>query len=228
MRLIFFLISLMPLTSSAFDIDGMIKVSDTEDFFLVNGSGSGREYLYVTLSELISDQNNKYHEIIFDAGNVTIWPIIAEPSEVIVSKGEQVKVKIIKKYHSSGADRIFGVTFTPDVIEPNKEGKNKKINLPLGYKSWFIVPGKEPMIGTLNVRKGEHTGDYIINNNTNKVMNIKVNYCNYANEHGCITQIISRPYAEKKVSLGSNVKLAEIEFYNISGDQAKPVKKIKL
>lgn len=228
MRLIFFLISLMPLTSSAFNIDGMIKVSDTEDFFLVNGSGNGREYLYVTLSELISDQNNKYHEVIYDANNVTIWPIIAEPSEVIISQGEQVKVKILKNYHSSGADRIFGVTFTPDVIETNKEGKEKKINLPLGYKSWFIVPGKEPMVGSLNVRKGEQTGDYIINNNTNKVMNIKVNYCSFTNESGCVTQIISRPHSDKKISLGSNVKLAEIEFFTISGDQTKPVKKVKL
>ncbi|EEG7921173.1 hypothetical protein NF163_003191 [Salmonella enterica] len=228
MRFIFFFISLIPLYSNAFTIDKMIKFSDTEDFFLVNGSGNGREYLYVTLSELISDESNKKHEIMFDANNVTIWPIMVEPSEVIVSKGEQVKVKIVKNYHSSGVDRIFGVTFTPDVIEPNKEGKDKKINIPLGYKSWFIVPGKEPMVGTLNVTKGARKGDYIINNNTNKVMNIKVNYCNYANENGCVTQIISRPYAEKKVSLGSKVKLAEIEFYTISGDQTKPVKKIKL
>ncbi|HAU2969629.1 TPA: hypothetical protein JC740_003856 [Salmonella enterica subsp. diarizonae] len=230
MRLLLFFISLIPFTSSAFNVDAMIKVSETEDFFLINGSGSGREYLYVTLSELISDKNNKYHEVMFDANNVTIWPVMAEPSEVIVSQGEQVKVKIIKNYNSAGADRIFGVTFTPDIIETNnnKENKNEKINLPLGYKSWFIVPGKEPMTGSLNVRKGEHLGDYVINNNTNKVMNVKVNYCGFSGESDCVAQVISRPYADKKVSLGANVKSAEMDFYPISGDQDKPVKKIKL
>lgn len=226
MKLVYSLFFL-PFTASAFNIDSMIKVSGTEqeNYFLISGSGHGREYVYITLSELISDRNNKHHEVIFDASNVTVWPVLAEPSELIVSSGEQVKVKIAKNYGSSGADRIFGITFTPDVLDESKGGK---YHLPLGYKSWFIIPGSEPVVGSMSARKGEHKGDYIISNNTNKVMNVKVTYCNTPDEKDCMEQIITRPYADKQISLGDKVTSPEIDFYTISDNQNIPVKKIKL
>lgn len=211
---------------NAFTVDSMVKVAGKENYFLVSGNSNDREYLYITLSELISDKNNRSHEVVFDANNVTAWPVVAEPADVIVSAGEQVKIKIIKNYVSSGNDRIFGVTFTPDVLDENS---GKKYNLPLGYKSWFIVPGTDPITGSPGARKGEHTGDYIISNSTNKVMNVKINYCDHPGEKDCTAQIITRPYSDKKVSLGNNVTSAEIDFYTVSGEQNKTaVKKIKL
>ncbi|EDW4550378.1 hypothetical protein VQZ12_004709 [Salmonella enterica] len=216
----------LPFTVNAFTVDSMIKVSGKEDYFVISGNSNHREYLYITLSELISDKNNRSHEVVFDVNNVTTWPVVVEPADVIVSAGEQVKIKIIKNYISSGNDRIFGVTFIPDALDENN---GKKYNLPLGYKSWFIVPGTDPIIGKPGARKGEHAGDYIISNNTSKVMNVKINYCNHPDEKDCTAQIITRPYSDKKVSLGNNVTSAEIEFYTISGEQNKtPVKKIKL
>ncbi|EPC4783751.1 hypothetical protein Q1B84_004776 [Salmonella enterica] len=218
---------LLSFTASAFNTDSMVKISESEqeDYFLVSGSGSGREYVYVTLSELISDGNNKSHEVVFDASNVTIWPVVAEPSEIIVSSGEQVKVKITKNYVPSGEDRIFGITFTPDVL--NQE-QGKTYNIPLGYKSWFIVPGNEPLVGNVSTRKGEHKGDYVISNNTNKVMNVKITYCNAPDGKNCMVQMTSRPYSDKKISLGDKVTSAEMAFYTVSGKQNKPFKKIKL
>lgn len=225
MKLIYFFLFL-PFTVNAFTVDSMIKVSGKENYFLVSGNSNDREYLYITLSELISDKNNRSHEMFFDASNATTWPVVAEPADVIVSAGEQVKIKIIKNYASSGNDRIFGVTFTPDVLDENS---GKKYNLPLGYKSWFIVPGTDPVTGSPEARKGEHTRDYIISNNTNKVMNVKINYCSHPGEKDCTAQIITRPYSDKKVSLGNNVTSAEIDFYTVSGEQnTTPVKKIKL
>lgn len=226
MKLIYSLFFL-PFAASAFNVDSMIKISGAEqdNYFLVSGSKHSREYIYITLSELISDKNNKHHEIIFDANNVTVWPVVAEPSELIVPFGEQVKIKIIKNYISSGADRIFGITFTPDVLG---ESQGEQYHLPLGYKSWFIVPGSEPMVGNMSARRGEHKGDYIISNNTNKVMNVKITYCDTPGKIGCMAQITTRPYANKQISLGDKVTSPEIEFYTVSGDQNTPVKKIKL
>lgn len=226
MKLIYSLFFL-PFAVSAFNVDSMIKISGAaqENYFLVSGNKHSREYIYITLSELISDKNNKHHEVIFDASNVTVWPVLAEPSELIVPFGEQVKVKIIKNYISSSTDRIFGITFTPDVLD---ESQGEQYHLPLGYKSWFIVPGSGPMVGNVSARRGEHRGDYIISNNTNKVMNVKITYCNDPDEKDCVAQITTRPYADKQISLGDKVSSPEIDFYTISGDQSKPVKKIKL
>ncbi|EEP9809406.1 hypothetical protein PP836_004873 [Salmonella enterica] len=225
MKFIYFSLFL-PFTVNAFTVDSMVKVAGKENYFFVSGNSNDREYLYITLSELISDKNNRSHEVVFDATNVAAWPVVAEPADVIVSAGEQVKIKIIKNYVSSGNDRIFGITFTPDVLDENSD---KKYNLPLGYKSWFIVPGTDPVTGSPEVRKGERTGDYIISNNTNKVMNVKINYCTHTDEKDCTAQLITRPYSNKKFSLGNNVSSAEITFYTVSADQNnKPVKKIKL
>ncbi|EDI1752819.1 hypothetical protein SIL91_004998 [Salmonella enterica] len=229
MKLIYSLsfLSFLSFAASAFNVDSMTKVSESEqeDYFLVSGGGHGREYVYVTLSELISDGNNKSHEVVFDASNVTVWPVVAEPSEIIVSSGEQVKVKIAKNYVSSGVDRIFGITFTPDVLDENQ---GKVYNISLGYKSWFIVPGSDPLAGDVSARKGERKGDYVISNNTNKVMNVKFTYCNSPGGKDCVVQMTTRPYSDKKVSLGDKVTSTEIGFYTISGDKNTPVKKIKL
>lgn len=219
---------LLSFTASAFNIDSVIKIAgqdEKENYFLVSSGGNGREYIYVTLSELISDGNNKSHEVTFDASNVTVWPVMAEPADIIVSSGEQVKVKIIKNYATSGSDRIFGITFTPDVLDQNQ---GERYSVPLGYKAWFIIPGSDPVTGSVSARKGEQKGDYVISNNTNKVMNVKFTYCTSPGEKGCISQITTRPYSDKKVSLGDKATSAEIEFYTISGDQKTPVKKIKL
>lgn len=229
MKLIYSLsfLSFLSFSASAFNVDSMMKVSESEqeDYFLVSGGGHGREYVYVTLSELISDGNNKSHEVVFDASNVTVWPVVAEPSEIIVSSGEQVKVKIAKNYVPSGADRIFGITFTPDVLSEEQE---KTYNISLGYKSWFIVPGSEPLVGNVSAGKGEHKGDYVISNKTNKVMNVKITYCNAPDGKDCMVQMAIRPYSDKKVSLGDKVTSTEVDFYTVSGDQNTPVKKIKL
>ncbi len=229
MKLIYSLsfLSFLSFAASAFNVDSMTKVSESEqeDYFLVSGGGHGREYVYVTLSELISDGNNKSHEVVFDASNVTVWPVVAEPSEIIVSSGEQVKVKIAKNYVSSGVDRIFGITFTPDVLDENQ---GKVYNISLGYKSWFIIPGSDPLAGDVSARKGERKGDYIISNNTNKVMNVKFTYCNSPGGKDCVVYMTTRPYSDKKVSLGDKVTSTEIGFYTISGDKNTPVKKVKL
>ncbi|EDZ6276216.1 hypothetical protein GSC38_004785, partial [Salmonella enterica] len=102
MKALFFFI-LFPFTSNAFQIDSMIKVADSnnENHLIVTGNSSSREFLYITLSELISDENNQTKEIVYNADNISIWPIVAQPAEIIVSNGEQVKVDIVKKYEAS-------------------------------------------------------------------------------------------------------------------------------
>ena len=219
---ILILLFLIPFTSGAFTVDSMMKISADEDYFLVTGNGKQDEYLYVTLSELVSGKNNAKKEIVYSAENTSAWPIVAEPAEIIISPGDQIKINITKNYSASGNDRIFGITFTPDILDQKND---KQYNIPFGYRSWLIVPGKEPLAGDMSARKGNRKGEYIISNQTNKVMDIKINYCG-SEEDKCNSQLISRPYSDKTIMLGQTVSKVVIEFFSVVGDRSLPLKRI--
>lgn len=221
MKILYFLL-LLPFFSCAFSIDSMIKFSDKDDFFLVNGNSKEREYVYVTLSELISDKNNRHHEIFYDASNVTRWPVSAEPSEIIVSSGEQVRVRINKNYRPVGEDRIFGISFSPDTLH---DKKNNQYNIPFGYKAWLIVPGKDPLSGTVDVSKATGKNRYVIKNDTNKVMDVRADYCGSNNEKKCRSQLIARPYSEKTIEIDSNDIPVEFAFSVSTGNDKKIIKR---
>lgn len=213
---------LLPFFASAFSIDSMVRFSGKDDFFQVSGNGKDREYVYVTLSELISDKNNKHHEIFYDASNVTSWPVSAEPSEIIVAPGEQVRVRINKNYKSSGEDRIFGIMFTPDVLH---DQSINRYNIPFGYKAWLIVPGTDPLSGSLDVNKAIKKNAYIIKNDTNKVISVQTDYCGKSELKNCKSQLISRPYSEKEIEINSNGSPVEFNFYAGEGSGEKSIKR---
>lgn len=213
---------LLPFYTYAFSIDSMIKFSDKDDFFLVNGNSNDREYVYITLSELISDKNNRHHEIFYDAGNVTRWPISAEPSEIIVSYGEQVRVGINKNYRPAGEDRIFGINFSPDTLH---DKNSNQYNIPFGYKAWLIVPGTDPVSGTVDVSKTTGKNRYVVKNGTNKVMDVRAEYCGSDNDKKCKSQLIVRPYSEKNIELDSNGYPVEFSFSVSTGNEKKIIKR---
>lgn len=221
MKILYFLL-LLPFFSCAFSIDSMIKFSDKDDFFLVNGNNRAREYVYVTLSELISDKNNRHHEIFYDAGNVTRWPVSAEPSEIIVSSGEQVRVRINKNYRAAGQDRIFGINFSPDTLH---DKNSNQYNIPFGYKAWLIVPGTDPVSGTVDVSKTTGKNRYVVKNDTNKVMDVRVDYCGSDNDKKCRSQLIARPYSEKTIEIDSNGNPVEFAFSVSTGNEKKIIKR---
>lgn len=225
MKALFFFI-LFPFTSNAFQIDSMIKVADSnnENHLIVTGNSSSREFLYITLSELISDENNQTKEIVYNADNISIWPIVAQPAEIIVSNGEQVKVDIVKKYEASSNDRVFGIMFTPDIINKNV---TNKYNIPFGYKTWFIVPGTSKLTGRIDVYKGKEPYKYIINNDTNKVLDINIKSCDGAKKE-CLNNLLLKPWTKKNVTLENNKQSHVFIFYAYESGSKKEVKRISL
>ncbi|EMW72913.1 hypothetical protein EC2747800_3437 [Escherichia coli 2747800] len=213
---------LFPFFSCAFSVDSMIKFSGEDDFFLVNGNSKEREYIYVTLSELISEKNNRRDEIFYNADNVPLWPISAEPTDIIISSGEQVKIKINKNYTPVGGDRIFCINFSPDTLNDNDRNQ---YNIPFGYKAWLIVPGTESESGTVDVSKVSEKNKYIIKNNTNKVMDVWADYCGSYNNNKCRVQLITRPYSEKKIEIDSNNNPIEFTFSIYIGRERKLIKR---
>ncbi|EUD07276.1 hypothetical protein [Providencia alcalifaciens] len=211
--------------SHAFSVDSMIKYSNKEDYFLITGNNQNkREYINVTISELLYKKDAPPREINYTAKNIEDWPILIDPAEIIVDSGEQVKVKITNNSKPNN-DRIFGITFTPD-IQNNKELHD--YNLDFGFKTWYIIPGNTPMEGTLTAQKGIKNGEYIISNQTNKIVEVKLNYCNNKNETNCKGQLITAPYTEKKIHLDKKQKNIMIDFYLGYNDKKEPIKRIKI
>ena len=216
---------LLPFSAHAFNIDSMVKYYNKDNFFILTGDKKEtREYIYTTITELtVSNGKDVERELL--SSDVARWPIIAEPSEILLNDGEQVKVKIEKNHVDSNEDRIFGITFTPDLIS-NKGDKN--YNIGFGYKVWMIVPGKQKIQGDMSVMRGASLGDFIISNKTNKVVEVDVNYCKDASAtKSCRGQLVIRPRADKKISLGIRAGKAEFSFY-IGGDKTNPLKIVKL
>lgn len=215
----------LPFSVHAFNVDSMVKYYDKEDFFIVTGDKKGeREYIYTTISEL-TKINERDVEINFSSSAVSSWPILTEPSDIVLGNGEQVKVKIDKIYQKSGDDRIFGITFTPDLINSHEK---KNYNIGFGYKVWMIVLGDSPLRGDMSVARGNMPGDYIVKNNTNKVLEVNINYCGDERRlKSCQGQLFLRPGGSKKAELGSKARNAVFSFYS-GGDNNKPLKKINL
>ncbi|EKN4706584.1 hypothetical protein JE941_002713 [Yersinia ruckeri] len=216
---------LLPFSAHAFNVDSMVKYYNKEDSFILTGDKKdSREYIYTTISELTA-VNGESVENNLSSSSVASWPVIAEPSEIILSDGDQVKVKIEKIYESSGGDRIFGITFTPDLMGKND---NKNYNIGFGYKAWMIVPGNNPLQGDMSVARSDALGSYVIKNGTNKVLEVDINYCgDNVLEKTCSGQLFIRPGVVKKTVLGSQARNAVFSFYS-GGDKNKPLKKINL
>ncbi|MGY0144668.1 hypothetical protein [Edwardsiella tarda] len=219
----FFLFFLLPFSAQAFNTDAMVKFYDKEDFFVLSGDKKDtREYVYATLSELVS-VNGKQQEIEYSSENVANWPIFADPSEVILGNNEQVRIRVEKNYKNTDDDRVFGITFIPDLMG----GGNKNYNIGFGYKVWMIIPGVKPLEGDMAVTRGLRNGEYVVKNRTNKVLEVDVNYCDSIQGKSCRAQLFIRPNIEKKIALDMSAKTAEFSFY-VSNKGSVPVKKIKL
>ncbi|EDN6746595.1 hypothetical protein RQ094_003883 [Salmonella enterica] len=222
---------LLPSLSNAFTVDAMFKYANKEDFFIIKGDKKQeREYLYITLSELSTPSEGKSGEMDFSPETVSSWPVLVQPSEIALDEGEQVKVKVIKNDNvpPSLNDRIFGLTFVPDVL---KNQRDKTYNVMFGYKVWFIVPGQGPLTGDVTVIKDFHGGDYTVKNGTNKVLAVDINYCTQGEKRSndCSNQLIAGPGSVKKVSLGQQIRTAEFSFYPGSeNNKNNLVKKVRL
>lgn len=217
---------LTPPLSQAFTVDSLIKFSNDQDYFLVTGNDENkREYINIVLSELVTHPGRSSQEINYTAENIAQWPIIAEPTEIIVDSREQVKVKIVKNYTASTEDRIFGITFTPDNLSQNED---KSYDLTFGYKTWYIIPGSKSITGSLDMTKLKNIGDYQIRNQTNKVVVVKLNYCDsiLRSEKNCQGNLVVAPYTNKSISLGAKATHIEAKFH-INGNK-DPVKTMQL
>ncbi|EEC2776983.1 hypothetical protein CDA89_25500, partial [Salmonella enterica] len=99
------------ITASAFQVDTLSKVIVKDNESLVVTGDTGREYLYTSLSRVYVDSAGNIQETLLSPDDVENWPLIVEPGEIILDRGDDVRVKINRNGQQLPEDTVLGLSF---------------------------------------------------------------------------------------------------------------------
>ena len=217
------LLSFISLNANAFKVDSLLKVMDDKDSYVVVSSSkqTGREYIHISLSSVDLHGESSGKEMPLDPKRVAEWPVLLEPSEIILDAGDEVRVKIIRNSEPQLDDMLIGVSFIPDAESMNTI--NSTLQVSVGYKTWLVIPGKSPFSGSVTAKRD--AGNVTISNASNKIIRVLSDECIGKEPSSCVSSIISLPGTTKRVDAASvGARLSFYEFSNIS----KKIKEVTL
>ncbi|EBH8950664.1 hypothetical protein MVS59_004377 [Salmonella enterica] len=200
----------------AFQVDTLSKIIAKDSESLVVTGDTGREYLYTSLSRVQVDSAGNIQEFLLSPEDVENWPVIVEPGEIIIDRGDDVRVKINRNGQPLLEDTVLGLSFIPEHAKVNEQ-KGSGLQMSVGYKTWLFIPGTSQLRGKISAYRN---GDKIfINNSTNKILRVVFN--GDKNENGLF---MSLPGTKKEFDSikGEGV----IDFYLV--DKSERIKEIKL
>ncbi|EBM7368366.1 hypothetical protein NYH65_004962, partial [Salmonella enterica] len=125
---------------SAFQVDTLSKVIAKDNESLVVTGDAEREYLYTTLSRVYVDSAGNIQETLLSPDDVENWPLIVEPGEIILDRGDDVRVKINRNGQQLAEDTVLGLSFIPENVKKNEQ-KGSGLQMSVGYKTWLFIPG---------------------------------------------------------------------------------------
>ncbi|EBB5497924.1 hypothetical protein FHA89_26085, partial [Salmonella enterica] len=134
------------ITASAFQVDTLSKVIVKDNESLVVTGDTGREYLYTSLSRVYVDSAGNIQETLLSPDDVENWPLIVEPGEIILDRGDDVRVKINRNGQQLPEDTVLGLSFIPENVKKNEQ-KGSGLQMSVGYKTWLFIPGTSKLRG---------------------------------------------------------------------------------
>lgn len=216
--------SVLSLHVHAFKVDSLLKVMNGQDnsVVLTSDRESGREYIHVSLSGIVMSGDDKGKEFPLDANNVSAWPVLVEPGEVVLDAGDEVKLKIIRNSERQSEDMVIGISFIPDAERVQID--NSSLQVSVGYKTWLILPGTSELIGDIRARRDGKK--IIIDNISNKIIRVLPESCASNLPSECLSNIISLPGTSKIIDTESSGKNTLV-FYSFA-DLSKKLKEVVL
>ena len=208
--------------SVAFKVDSLSKVIDSDSQFFTLTGESEREYIYTYLTRVTADAKGKISETPVAPEKVSQWPVFIDPGEIILDKGDEVKVRISRNEISLQDDIVMGLSFIPE-SSSLKSSDTSGLQVAVGYKAWLFIPGKSPMTG--DVRAYRTPGHIKIVNSSNKILRVMVDDCQQSTQQSCQGAVMTLPGTEKMVSASGNKVILNI--YMIDSNQ-KQIKEITL
>ncbi|EEG7923220.1 hypothetical protein NF163_003188 [Salmonella enterica] len=201
---------------SAFQVDTLSKIIAKENESLVVTGDTGREYLYTSLTRVYVDSAGNIQETLLSPDDVENWPVIVEPGEIILDRGDNVRVKINRNGQQLPEDTVLGLSFIPEIAKKNEQ-KGSGLQMSVGYKTWLFIPGTSVLRGKVSAYRNGNK--IFISNSTNKILRVVIN--SDKNENGLF---ISLPGTKKEFD---SIKGEEVvDFYLV--DRSEKIKEIKL
>ncbi|MEG0007352.1 MAG: hypothetical protein RR721_08510 [Aeromonas sp.] len=137
---------------------------------LLKNTTGRTEFINVRLSHL-SVENNEVIEKPFKTEEFMNWPVYSTPSAVILDPGGAERVSLVRMNKDNQEDILIGVSLLPDTLS----SFNNSVDISVGYKSWYLVPGKSAMVGQLDANR--RAGELLLDNNTNKHLSVSIDSC---------------------------------------------------
>ncbi len=210
------------INANAFFVDTLSKVVDKDiDFITIKGEES-REYIFTSLSTIKTTPDGMLLENKVNPEEVSQWPVIISPGEIIIDKNDEVRIKIIKNNKNIKKDTVMGLSLIPEQAEKNKKN-GSTLNLAIGYKVWLFISGTEKINGDVFVKRiGKEA---LITNKTNKILRIAIDSCNTNSAKDCYGDVLSVPGTIKTINIPEQE--TKFSFYMINAEQSK-IKEIEI
>lgn len=155
----------------AFSVDSMFKVDSGKDNYLLLKNTTGRtEFINVRLSHL-SIEKGEIIDKPFKTEEFMNWPVYSTPSSIILDPGGAERISLVRMKKDNEQDMLIGVSLLPDTLS----SFNNSVDISVGYKSWYLVPGQSTMTGQLIAKQS--AGDLLLDNDTNKHLSISIDGC---------------------------------------------------
>lgn len=158
-------------SAQAFSVDSLFKVDSGKDNYLLLKNTTGRtEFVNVRLSHIIVEKGEVIEQP-FKTEEFMNWPVYSTPSSVILDPGGAERVSLVRMNKDNEQDMLIGVSLLPDTLS----SFNNSVDISVGYKSWYLVPGQSTMTGQLTAKR--NAGDLLLDNKTNKHLSISIDGC---------------------------------------------------
>lgn len=216
--ILFFIMS----DARAFQIDTLTRVIDKDTQYIEITGEHDREYIYTQLTQVLMDKQDGLREVPVNPEQVSSWPVIVEPGEIVIDKADKIRVRITRNGPQQDEDRVSGLAFIPEKVH-DKQIQRSGLQISVGYKVWLFIPGKASLKGQITAFRKD--GKVIIENMTNKIVRIVPDGCAEKNKSECNGTVISLPQSSKQLEAAEHVRTLDIYLIN---DSQKKIKVITL
>lgn len=206
----------------AFQTDTLTRVIDKDTQYIEITGEHDREYIYTQLTQVLTDKQDGLREVPVNPEQVSSWPVIVEPGEIVIDKADKIRVRITRNGPQQDEDRVSGLAFIPENVH-GKQIQRSGLQISVGYKVWLFIPGKAPLKGQITAFRKD--GKVIIENMTNKIVRIVPDGCAENNKSECSGTVISLPQTRKQLETAEHVRTLDIYLIN---DSQKKIKVITL
>ncbi|WP_421335585.1 hypothetical protein [Aeromonas veronii] len=184
----------------AFSVDSMFKIDNGKDNFLLLKNTTNRvEFINVRLSKITVEQG-KVQEQPFDTEDFLHWPVYTTPSSIILDPGSAERVSIVRVNKENKEDAMVGISLIPDTLS----SFNNSVDVSVGYKAWYLMPGSSEMTGRLTASR-DSQGNIVLRNQTNKHLSMTINACGDKSftDKECISSLFMLSGTSKEVALST-------------------------